>query len=447
MMSSPEHNNTTEGDEFNIEVPAPYVDNGTAPVDPERYYTREFMEKEWDRVWTRIWNVAGRAPDMPEVGDYVTFNLLHESFILVRTGEGENDIRAFYNVCIHRGNRLVEAHMGHVSEGFACAYHGWVFDIDGSLKEITMREQFRDEVVAHLKGLKEVRCDLWAGFVFINMDDDAPPLLDYLGDLPRQLDGYHMERMVVVNDLVADWPSNWKTAMDNFNESYHVHWVHWQLHSSFDEAHQFDLYENGHCRTITKHQSLDAVDENAEVPDAMWHTLSYGGLTPENFQGTAGEAQKKLNEFREERAQLLGLKRSNIADGQLYYLLWPNMIISLHPEAAILLQTLPHETDPDKFTFMLSTIAHPIQNSEYDLHDIMITPKGTDLSGMTRPQREVIDFVDERLGAVLIQDTAIVPRVQRGMKSRGITGLIYGEREQRIRHLHKELDRYINGEK
>ena len=153
----------------------PYVDNGTGLISPERFFSPEFAKAEWERMWTKTWLIAGRVSDIPQVGDYFTFDIGPESFVVTRTGTGPDDIAAYYNVCQHRGNRLVHQEFG-TAESFVCVFHSWEWNLDGSLEQITDRETFREEVIADNPPLTPVKCDQWGGFVFICYDREPPAL-------------------------------------------------------------------------------------------------------------------------------------------------------------------------------------------------------------------------------------------------------------------------------
>ena len=121
MTTSTRHTTPTE------KAPEPLM--GTELIPKERYISKEFMQLEWDHMWTKVWNMAGRESDTPNVGDYFTTELGTESLLIVR--EQPDQVRAFYNVCPHRGNQIRNAGMGH-AESFQCAYHFFEFNLDGS---------------------------------------------------------------------------------------------------------------------------------------------------------------------------------------------------------------------------------------------------------------------------------------------------------------------------
>ena len=447
MQNANQKKSTFDVDALKIETKAPYVDNGTESIDASRYYTPEFMAQEWDTMWTKSWNCIGRISDISEVGDFITCEILHEKILVVR--DESEAIQAFYNVCIHRGNQLVHGDLGHSEGTFSCTYHGWIYALDGSLSHITQAEHFREEVTCNLKGLTKVRCDVWGGFIFVTLDESAPPLLDYLGVIPEHLAGYHFENMVIVSDLEAKWPVNWKTALDNFTESYHGHWVHPQLHSAFDQFHQYDLYENGVSRTLTPYRSvISSLDDGSPKKEALAAIveldlgvdITKGDLSSDDFIAL-------IEKHRNETSAALGLERKEMADAQIYYSMFPNVILSIHPEALFFIQVLPDAKDPEWCTLKIVLLAQPNDDPAYKIPEYIGAPADADLTGSTRPDTVRVEWGAPGLGGVLEQDTYVVPFVQQAMKSRGMKGLQFGEQEQRIRHNHAEIDRYINGEK
>ena len=219
---------------------APEPTLGTDLIPKERYISREFMQREWERMWTKVWNVAGRESDIPNVGDYFTTELGSESFLVVR--EAPDKVRTFYNVCPHRGNQIRNAGMGH-AESFQCAYHFFEFNLDGSKKFVPDEDTFTQGVPQET-ALIEVACDTWGGWVWFNMNPEAEPLREFLGEIPAHLDPYHFDQQYLVSDQTILWDCNWKTSVDAFNEVYHVQGIHPQILESLDDIHvQIDLYE------------------------------------------------------------------------------------------------------------------------------------------------------------------------------------------------------------
>ena len=161
-----------------LEAKQPFIDNGLDIHDPERYYSPAFMEKEWDRLWTRSWLIAGIETDLPEPGDYSVFRIGRESILIVRQRDGS--VKAMYNVCAHRGNQIVQNDRGSVMQ-FTCAFHSWQYGLDGQCTGITDKETFNPELVRNNPAMKPVHCETYAGLVFVNLDDDPPPLAERFG--------------------------------------------------------------------------------------------------------------------------------------------------------------------------------------------------------------------------------------------------------------------------
>ncbi|QUW65311.1 Rieske (2Fe-2S) protein [Pseudomonas synxantha] len=151
-------------------------------VDRDAYLSAGFHQLEMDRMWSRVWQMAAREEQIPEAGDLTLYEIGELSFILVRNEALE--IKAYYNSCRHRGRRLCSGDSS-VRE-LRCPYHGFAWDLDGTLKRIPAAWDF-----AHLdwegRRLLEVKTDTWGGFIFINMDPACEPLADYMESLPGEL--------------------------------------------------------------------------------------------------------------------------------------------------------------------------------------------------------------------------------------------------------------------
>jgi len=206
-------------------------------VSTERYASREYHERERERLWMRAWQVVGRADDLPTTGDWMEYRLFDQSYVVVR---GRDDaIRGFVNACRHRGNAFCEG-KGR-SARFTCPYHNWSYGLDGKLLAVAKPDfdGTMEEFVGAKEelGLIEVPVECFAGFVFLNPDSDAVPLAEYLGEAADFLSSYRREERVPVDRNVRETiDCNWKVVMDAFQEGYHVQGIHPELIPAMDES-------------------------------------------------------------------------------------------------------------------------------------------------------------------------------------------------------------------
>ncbi len=197
---------------------------GEAFVPKGRYLDAEFQQLEVDRLFTKTWLMACRLEDLPGVGSYYEYLIGGHSILVVR--ESTETIRGYFNACRHRGTRLATGR-GRVG-ALICPFHGWRWNLDGSIRLVLDPEEFTPRSDDDL-GLQPVQVDTWGGFVFINMDLEAEPLLDYLDPIPEVFEPFHVENMRYrwMKSVIA--PCNWKTVLDGFLEAYHVPGTHPQL--------------------------------------------------------------------------------------------------------------------------------------------------------------------------------------------------------------------------
>jgi len=430
-----------------LEAKQPHIDHGVTRYGKDGYFSREHMELEWEKLWTRSWLIAGVVSDIPEVGDYFLFRLRHESIIVIRTPQG---IRAFYNVCAHRGARLLTEERGN-RKLFSCPFHSWSFHLDGKLRHITDEHTFQPEVICHRPGLTPVACEAHAGIVFINMADDPPALRESIGLPEGYLEAYKIDQMKVVRHVRSEWGSNWKVGVEAFYESYHLHSVHPETRGVMGDLNvQYDLYPNGASRMIVPlGQPSPRIVDQETVNDGLRLMLQDAGLDAASFNGTAADVRRAIQQAKRARAQRLGLDYSMLSDGQLSDSwatgIFPNVQIGCHPEAVFLMRFVPHETDPERFYYDTMTLVFPADDPDYCPPAWMGLPEGTDTSGRVRPATEHYSRQeDPNLGLVLSQDASLLPSVQEGMRSRGFRGQLWGEQEQRLRHFHVELERRLN---
>ena len=428
------------------EAKAPFIDNGSGPISKERYYSLAWMERERTHLWARVWNWAGRVEDIPEPGDFFTFKIGLENFIVVRCED--NSIRAFFNVCPHRGNRLVWDEMGSLSQGFTCPFHNWHFKFNGEIESVTDRETFREEALKRNLDLSEIRCEIWEGFIFINMNAESECLTNHLGPLPDHAAPYKLKDMRIMRRVQSVWDANWKVGFDGFAEGYHVHCIHPQILSTFNDYHfQIDLYPNGVSRAISKFAEESPRLKNKSINPGLKSIMEEVGIDPDNFNGGPADVRTAVQHAKRVNASKNGLDWSEFLDGQLTddwnYSIFPNILLGLHPEGANLLYFRPHPTDARKFIFDVIILMHPQENSSIRPPAYMGLPEDTDLSGRNSAETILVDWREGGLGELFDQDAQLFSQIQEGVESHGFRGAILSGQEQRIGHFHAELDRYM----
>lgn len=206
---------------------------------PQAYSSQPWFDAEKEQLFERTWVFAGVEHDLRSPGDVITVQVGRAPVIVVRGGDGE--LRAFHNICRHRGLPLVDGD-GSCGKALVCPYHRWNFGLDGRLRAVPQREQYPDLDFDEL-GLHAVRVATWKTLVFVHLDADAEPLDDWMADLGTLFENFHPETLVEISDQTHDVASNWKLYLEN-----HVDWLHlWYLHAdtlagydhSAGERHQF----------------------------------------------------------------------------------------------------------------------------------------------------------------------------------------------------------------
>ncbi len=235
------------------ELRRPLLEASTLP--PACYTSPAFYRREVQSIFMRVWNFIGRADRIPQVGDYFTIEFAGVPVIVMRGTDGV--VRAFANSCRHRGALLLEGEGN--CRAVRCPYHSWSFDNDGKLlvaPEMDATLGFNPEDWH----LTPIRLESWAGFIFINFDSAAPPLLETLGDLPTKLASYRFEDMVCVRRKEFDLACNWKIYVENAMESYHIATVHRSTLSRQKGKPSEPQPSNGeYCGLFKEHQGTRAL--------------------------------------------------------------------------------------------------------------------------------------------------------------------------------------------
>jgi len=261
-----------------------YPGLGTAPVSYEDSITAEHYEMERRAIFARTWLNVGRVEQLPRAGSYFTRELscAGTSVIVVRGTDGE--VRAFHNICRHRGNKLVwndypREETSGTCRQFTCKYHGWRYDLQGACTFVQQESEFFDLDKADY-GLAPVQCEVWEGFVWVNVDpDNTVPVSEYLGDLGAGIAGYPFDRMTQVFRYRALVRSNWKLFIDAFAEFYHAPVLHARQAVS-DEARKLQ----GH--------GYEALHYKIDGPHGM--VSSWGGMAPPKDLNMVKPIERKL---------------------------------------------------------------------------------------------------------------------------------------------------------
>jgi choline monooxygenase len=207
-------------------------------ITPEAYTSDAFFTVERERVFGSGWVAVGPSAHLKEPGQLLVTEVAGRSVIVVRGLDGE--LRAFYNTCRHRGTRLLPPGRGRARRSIRCPYHSWAYSLDGACIGAPLFEGSEIpedqhgvfdmyDVAAFDKadyGLLAVRAESWGPLLFVCLEDDAPPLSDHLGDLPRRTAGYRLEEWEVARTAHYDVAANYKLLAENFMEYYHLPWVH-----------------------------------------------------------------------------------------------------------------------------------------------------------------------------------------------------------------------------
>ena len=240
-------------------------------IGPEAYTSRDYLEAERAKLWRSHWLQAGRVEDIPGPGDFITYEILDDSVIITRADDGA--IRAFHNVCPHRGRKLIDTPKGQRNargnkQSIICGFHGWTFNREGQCTFIEHQDDWQGALTPERTSLGPVAVDTWGGFLWVNLASDAGPLRDYLEPAATMLDPYRLENMRTRWRKWVVFECNWKVAMEAFCETYHVPGTH----PEFMEFGQF----RGWARNQGRHTNIGYEAPKGQEEDAAKLRLGTG---------------------------------------------------------------------------------------------------------------------------------------------------------------------------
>lgn len=419
-------------------------------VSTSRFVGEADRALEEEKLWSRVWLLAGFSRDLREKGDWFRFDVGPQSLIVARSAPGE--VSAFFNVCKHRGNELVQGDFGKGFDCFTCILHSWRFNLKGKNVRVTDRESFAPEVLEQDLDLTPVSVREWNGMVFVCMAPDPIPFEEYYAGLMPMLASYPIDSMYVVKELTVEIPANWKTMVSVFSEAYHAHATHPQAKLMMDDHfHQYDFYPHGHNRNLFP---LGVVSER--WPDtrfvnmALAFMLEEAGVKASRYRGDAKGVRRAIQQAKRENKPF-GIDYDGFTDNQITDdwnpSLFPNVTLNMHPEGILVMRFRPHPTDPERGFWDNIVLARRLADGKRP-PAYMGVGENEDVTGETRPAREFSTVDEPPSSELLIQDLDNMVTLHRGMKSRGLKGqIVYSEQERRIQQFLAEIDLYLTDTK
>ena len=425
-----------------IPAPAPLLETnysfmGDTDLDPQRYTSEEYFQLEMDKVWSKNWQWACREEHLQDIGDNHVYDIGDFSVIIVRVDE--STVKAYLNSCTHRGTRLLGATGSGYSQAFTCPFHGWSWELDGSLRHVPGRWDF-PHVSDETHALREVSCESWGGFIFINIDPNAAPLAESMDVIPEHFSHFPLHQRRIKLHVEKILPANWKAAQEAFMEAYH----NFETHDSPNGANaQYDVFGHYVSRFIHNIGSYSP-QSLSDYPGDKWRDPP---LTEQELLSMLAVEQRPLKDAETARAVAAASMRKNLGEeldvdfsqtsdsimlDSIEYHMFPNMFFFPGVLVPMVYRFRPLGNDVDKCIFDLM-ILEPI-------------PEGADHPEPPEPIRLEIEQsyteVDELgwLGAVYDEDTGNLQLQQQGFKIAG-KGISLGNyQEARIRRVHMTLD-------
>jgi phenylpropionate dioxygenase-like ring-hydroxylating dioxygenase large terminal subunit len=407
-------------------------------VPTSRYTSSEWARLEEQRLWPHVWQLACSLDHVAAPGDFFEHRIGWLSILVVRGDDGE--LRAFQNVCRHRGNPLCEGSGSGLTE-LRCGFHRWCWDLEGELHEVPSRRGFgamRNEDMP----LFRAAVDTWGPLVFVNLDPDAAPLAEYLEGVPDDIAWAGLEDFRCSTFVEVPVGANWKTAVDGFSETYHLQGLHREMLAVVDDVDTPQQLWERHGKSMQRYgvpsPRLGADVTDQEVWDAFILVMGTRigiptdadpGPAPSVPEGSTLSAviAERVREFQ----RGLGVELDAFDDDQIMniqqYNLFPNMTLLVYADLVQVLRARPGSSPDDALLDGFFFERRPASDT---------TPRAKPLDVRLAP--EEADF-----GLVLNQDFALLQRAQRGLHQPGLTHLALSADECRVINFHRNLERTI----
>ncbi len=375
-----------------------YPNVGKGPVATEPYLSADFYEREREQIFRRHWINMGRVDEIPRPGDYFVrdFVVCKTSILIVRGKD--HKVRAFHNTCPHRGNTLVMNERGQCPGRFGCNFHSWAFTPEGELAYVPDEDNFFD-LDKRKYGLTPIHCDVWEGFIFINLAP-APreTLREFLGGVATQLDGAPFHEMRLLKTYKVEERANWKVGLDAQNELYHLPFQH-----RYTIGNAFMLKDNKFCRFS---------DVNLHNYHSVWSCEFNPNYQPLPTEAVLARMDSALKSVR---------INQRIGDFD-WYLIFPNMALILFKSVS---------TDYFiTYNFWPLSVDRTIWEMRYHF------PPAENV-GQRLDQEATIG----RIRDTLMEDAFQHEQIQKGLESRARPDMVMQDEEITIRYFHETLER------
>lgn len=422
-----------------------YEYRGSDPIEASRYTSPEFFRAEVEKMWPNVWQMAARDEDMPDPGDTVVYENVGRSYVLVRQDDGA--VRAFHNVCLHRGRRL-RSDSGPATM-LQCPYHGFSWNLDGSLHEIPCRWDF-----GHLQedkmSLPEAETGRWGGYIFLRENPGGPGLEEYLSPLPEHFKRWPHEECttsVWVGKIIR---ANWKAVMEAFMEAWHNFSTHPQITPFVADANsRYNVYGDHANLALSPmgvtSASIDSSSTTEQgIVDAYLQFNGIAALKGGIVVPEGSTARRALAEHaRKDYTNLFGHDLDHATDAELldaiYYCVFPNFEPwgGFMPSISYRFRPWPDQDQTLMEVRILTRVppGEPIPRSV----PLRIMDEGETWASTSE--------IGPALGQVLDQDVVNVEEVQRGLIASKNNRVELGNyMEIRMRQFHQTLDKYLSGQ-
>ncbi len=348
------------------------------------YHDPEFFAAEMERVIRPSWQVVCHVSDVPDRGDWRTLDYLGESVIVVRGDDGA--VRAFSNVCRHRGSRLVDGHQG-CARKLVCPYHAWTYALDGALAGVPGRSDYPGLAPADL-GLIPVEQEIWRGFVFVRLQGGGAPVAEMMRPYEAEIEPYRFEELRAIGRVtLRPRDVNWKNVADNYSDGLHIPVAHPGLTRLFGRNYRVE------AEAHADRMSGNLIDRPSTNPSERTYQ-KHLPLVPH----LPADAQRRW----------------------LYFKLWPNVAFDIYPDQVDFMQFLPVSATET----LIREIAYALPDDRREM----------------RAARYLNWRINRRVNA---EDTVLIKRVQLGMQSRTYKAGPLGESEVCLRSFARKLRRLI----